>query len=412
MSPTVPPRRALSPVFAGLRWGQHVLFLALVGVVMVRAAVISSHDVDVIITLSLVLAATYAGGISAARTRRFDDHSAHRVAARVWLAALTVQWAVLLWLLPDAAYVAFPLFFVQLQVLGGWWGPSAVTVTTAIAIGGLGSHGGWTVGGIVGPLVGAGVAVVIGLGYRALARESQQREALVKELIETQSQLAAREHEAGVLAERSRLAREIHDTVGQGLSSIQMLLHAAERLDGGRPGLEHIALARDTAAANLAETRRFIRELTPPDLDHQGLGGALRRLARTRWSAHGLDVSVEVSDALVLPMHVQTALLRIAQGAMANVAQHAHAQHAVISLVADRGSVRFSVADDGVGFDPSVGARVAMEPSALLRGARAADSFGLHATRERVEQLGGVLSVESAPGRGSTLVVELAWEAE
>jgi signal transduction histidine kinase len=202
-----------------------------------------------------------------------------------------------------------------------------------------------------------------------------------------------------VLAERARLAREIHDTLAQGLSSIQLLLHAAERADPEGPGVEHIRLARETAAANLADARRFIRELTPPDLD-DGFGAALRRLAQTQWEPRGLAVDVRVADALSLPMGIQTALLRITQGAMANVIQHADATRAVITLAADEKALRFTVADDGRGFDPG-------DVNVSGRGRRT-DSFGLQATRERVEQLGGVLTVASAPGEGTVMTVELA----
>ena len=165
--------------------------------------------------------------------------------------------------------------------------------------------------------------------------------------------------------------------------------------------MEHIRLARETAADNLAEARRFIRELTPPDLDDNGLGGALRRLAVGQWQAQGLAVTVRVSDSIELPMQLQTALLRIAQGAVANVIQHAHAAAAVITLESDGVGLRFTVVDDGAGFDLQ---------AADARGGRS-DSFGLTAARERVDQLGGVLSVESSPGRGTTLRVELALES-
>jgi signal transduction histidine kinase len=226
-----------------------------------------------------------------------------------------------------------------------------------------------------------------------------EREALMRELLATRGQLAATEHESGVLAERARLAREIHDTLAQGLSSIQMLLHAAERADPERAGVEHIRLARETAATNLADARRFIRELTPPELDDQGLGGVLRRLAATQWAAQGLRVNVRVSDTVELPMHLQTALLRIAQGAVANVIQHAHATTATITLAVDRDRLRFVVTDDGRGFDPD-------QPSDEHSGR--SDSFGLRAARERVHQLGGNLAIDSAPGGGTTLAVELS----
>jgi signal transduction histidine kinase len=390
---------ALTPVFVGLRTGLHVLFAALAVLVIVRAAVDPSERGGVVIGLAVFLLVTYAFGGVVARAARASGR--RRIAGSLWLGAITLEWIALVWLTPEAAYLVFPLFFLYLHLLGRWWGSAAIVAATGVAICALGIHGGWTVGGVVGPLVGAGVALLIGLGYQALAREAQQREELMRELLATQGQLAATEHESGVLAERARLAREIHDTLAQGLSSIQMLLHAAERADPERPGVEHIRLARETAADNLAEARRFIRELTPPDLDDNGLGDALRRLAAGQWKAQGLDVAVRVSDSVELPMHLQTALLRIAQGAVANVIQHAQASGAVISLESDDSSLRFTVVDDGVGFDPQ---------AADARGGRS-DSFGLKAARERVAQLGGFLSVESSRGKGTTVRVDLALES-
>jgi len=384
----------LTPVFVGLRTGLHVLFVALTALVIVRAVLAPTSSGGVVLAMSLVLLATYGLGILLAQPARGRG----RLPTLIWLGALSAEWVVLLWLVPEAAYLVFPMFFLYLHLLGRWWGPVAVVVSTVIAIYALGLHGGWSIGGVVGPLVGAGVALLIGLGYQALYREAAQREALMRELLDTRGQLAATEHESGVLAERARLAREIHDTLAQGLSSIQMLLHAAERADPERPGVEHIRLARDTAAANLADARRFIRELTPPELDDQGLGGALRRLADSQWATQGLEVNVRVSDTVALPMHLQTALLRIAQGAIANVIQHARARTATITLAVDGSELRFTVVDDGHGFDP-------LPPPE--DGPGRSDSFGLQATRERVQQLGGALAVDSAPGRGTTLAVTL-----
>ncbi|TBN57255.1 sensor histidine kinase [Glaciihabitans arcticus] len=384
---------ALTPVFVGLRTGLHVLFIALTGLVIARAIFATTDASVTVIVVSVTLGLTYALGAVLTRITR-----ARGLLRLGWLTVLTGEWMVLLWLIPDAAYLVFPLFFLYIHLLGRWWGAAAILVSTLVAICALGLHSGWTVGGVVGPLVGAGVALLIGLGYQALAREAEQREALVRELIATQGQLAATEHESGVLAERARLAREIHDTLAQGLSSIQMLLHAAERGDPGRPGIEHIRLARETAASNLAEARRFIRELTPPQLDDQTLGGALRRLARTQWASQGLDVQVRVSDTIILPMHLQTALLRIAQGAIANVIQHAHATTATITIAIENDQLQFTVADDGSGFDPLLNSKEATEKS---------DSFGLQAASERVQQLGGTLTVDSLPGHGTTLTVDL-----
>ncbi|GAA3342894.1 sensor histidine kinase [Curtobacterium pusillum] len=381
----------LTPVFVGLRTGLHVLFAALLGLVVVRIVVVGAPGSWVQLVLAVVFAGVYVLGAVVARAAE----SRRALAGAAWVVALTLVWIALLVLVPEAAYLVFPLFFLYLHVFPRSVGPVAVVVATLVAVVALGLHGGFTVGGVVGPLVGAGVALLIGLGYRALAREAVEREALVAELLATRDRLAATEHEQGVLAERARLAREIHDTVAQGLSSIQMLLHAAERADGDRPGLEHIRLARETAADGLADTRRFIRELTPPSLD-QGLAAALRRLAEQQWSRDGLTVTVDVPE-VALPMDVQTALLRIAQGAVANVVQHAHAADVRLSLTVDGREARLTVGDDGVGFDP-VTAR---------ERAGASDSFGLRAIEDRVAQFGGRLEIDSAPGRGTTLVAVL-----
>jgi signal transduction histidine kinase len=397
---------SLTPVFVGLRTGLHVLFVALTALVIGRAVLDPTSTSVAVILIGVVLLASYAAGGRVARPAQRRPAQSGSAAGRrspaavVWRALVTAEWIVLLWLSSVAAYLVFPLFFLYLHLLGRRVGSIAVGVTTLVAIVALGIQGGWSVGVVIGPLVGAAVAVMIGLGYQALAEQAEERERLMAELVATRDQLVASEHESGVLAERARLAREIHDTVAQGLSSIQMLLHAAERADAERPGLEHIRLARETAASSLADTRRFIRELTPPSLDHEGIGGALQRLAETQWAAQGITVHVRVSDALALPMHVQTALLRIAQGAVANVIQHAHATTATVTLTVHDDELRFTVADDGHGFDPDT-------PSAGLHGSRT-DSFGLRATRERVDQLGGTLSVISAPGTGTVVTVDLS----
>ncbi|TDW47511.1 signal transduction histidine kinase [Curtobacterium sp. PhB42] len=381
----------LTPVFVGLRTGLHVLSAALLALVVVRVLVDGGAGTWVRLALAAVFAGVYLLGAVVAR----GDGRRRTVAGAVWLVALTLVWIALLVGVPEAAYLVFPLFFLYLHVLPRIVGPVAVIAATLVAVVALGLHGGFTVGGVVGPLVGAGVALLIGLGYRALAREAVEREALVAELLATRDRLAVTEREQGVLAERARLAREIHDTVAQGLSSIQMLLHAAERADGERPGTEHIRLARETAAEGLADTRWFIRELAPPALE-RGLGAALERLAGSQWSRDGLDVTVDVAEAS-LPMDVQTALLRIAQGAVANVVQHAAATHVRLSLTVDGQEARLTIADDGVGFDPV----------AVHDRSGTTDSFGLRATEERVEQFGGRLEVDSAPGRGTTLVATL-----
>ncbi|PWS44153.1 two-component sensor histidine kinase, partial [Streptomyces sp. ZEA17I] len=181
-------------------------------------------------------------------------------AAAVWLGGLCALWIVLLVLSPDALWVAFPLYFLQLHLLPTRSGVAAVLVTAAAAITSFVAHRQEIApGAFIGPLLGAAVAIATVLGYDALFRESERRRELIVELVATRAELAEAERTAGTLAERERLAREIHDTLAQGLSSIQLLLRAAERtLPGNAPATAHVRAAREAAQANLAEARSFV----------------------------------------------------------------------------------------------------------------------------------------------------------
>ncbi|MGN6425984.1 MAG: histidine kinase [Leifsonia sp.] len=387
---------ALTPVFTALRVGLHALVLGLACYVLVRACISVASTgrwvpEGVVIGVCVLFVATYA----AAGPLRSRRRGTFRL---LWLAALTVEWVVLAALTPDATFLVFPLFFLALHLLPVPWSVVAVGVLTLVAILLFGWHSGWTAGGILGPLIGAAVAVAIGLGYRALFREAQERERLIRDLMETREQLAASERQAGTLGERERLARELHDTVAQGLSSIQLLLHAAERSTTDPAALDALRLARETAATDLAETRRFIRELSPPALDERSLPAALARLAEQTTRASGVRVSVRVSgEPTPLPMPVETALLRAAQGSLANVVQHACAASAGLTLSYMEDAVTLDVVDDGHGFDTGGSEDGAGHPG----------SFGLRAMRERAAALGGEVVIESAPGRGTAVAVTL-----
>ncbi|NLS11189.1 sensor histidine kinase [Nesterenkonia sp. MY13] len=387
------PHSTLTPVFTGLRFGLHALLIGLAGFAVVRAFVVFSPVAAWTLIVGVAFVAVYLAGAWAARSGRTAGSSG-RSFALIWVAALTLLWAVLMWLSPEGAYLVFPLFFLYLHVLPGSGGVAAIVVTTAFSILALGLHLGFSVGGVIGPLVGAGVALLIGLAYRALRREAEERERLLAELIHTRQQLAETEREQGALAERARLAREIHDTVAQGLSSIQMLLRAAER-DTPEPGAGYLKLARETAAESLSDTRQIIRELTPARLD-DGLAAALRRLGQEQSDRASLPVEV-IAEDLDLPMGIQTALLRIAQGALSNAIRHANATRIAIELAREDDAVSLVIRDDGPGFDVS----------SAVADSHDADSFGLSAMRERVEQLDGALTITSAPGDGTTVTARL-----
>ncbi|MFE6904985.1 sensor histidine kinase [Streptomyces erythrochromogenes] len=387
--------RPLTPVSKVLKLCLHALLLGLLALAAGRAVADSAPGAGWVVAACALLAAVYAAGVRAPAV-----HSSPRAGA-LWLAGLGAAWAGLLLVSPDGLWIAFPLYFLELHLLRLRWGVAAVAVTACAAIGCFLAHSSAaTPGAFLGPLLGGAVAVATVLGYQALYRESERRRELIEELITTRAELAAAERGAGILAERERLAREIHDTLAQGLSSIQLLLRAAERaLPEGAPALPHIARAREAAQDNLAEARRFVRALTPPDLEHGSLAAALERLCagvpgpRVRFSLSGRP--------RVLPTPYEVALLRIAQSALANVVRHARAGRAEITLTFMDASVTLDIVDDGHGFDPSSAA------SGSGDGGSGDGGFGLPAMRSRAETLGGLFTVESAPGQGTAVAVTL-----
>ncbi|MFK4788622.1 sensor histidine kinase [Microbacterium sp. ZW T5_56] len=379
-------------IVVGMRIGLQFVFLALLVFAVAMTVAPSAPHAIPVVGLGVLIAATY---LAAMFVHGFDAVRLHPSWRSIWVLALTVEWAVLVWLTPHAAYLVFPIFFLQLELLRPPRGALLVWLSAVWAVVALGVVGGWSVGGVIGPLIGAAVAVLLGKAYSALRAEAAEHERLYTELSGTQQRLAAVERDAGVAQERARVARDLHDTVAQNLSSIVMLLTAAER-EGDGSGT--VRLARQTASETLAETRALIGALTPPLLDEHTLGGALRRLAANTWRAPGLEVEIRVADSLELSMTLQTALLRIAQGAMANVLLHADASLAWIEITRDERAVRMVIGDDGVGMDPAA----VDTASAVQRG-----GFGIRATRERVGQLGGSMRIDSAPGAGTVLIVEV-----
>ncbi|MFT9666234.1 sensor histidine kinase [Streptomyces rhizosphaericola] len=449
--------RSHTPVTAALRLCLHALLTGLLALVAVRAVGGAAPHAGAVVALVVVMAAVYAAGAVAgtrggapagsgtrdaavrpdggagaqarpeagagaqarpeteteteAETETETETVRSRVragspslrpgtrAAAVWLGGLCALWIVLLVLSPDALWVAFPLYFLQLHLLPTRSGVAAVLVTAAAAITSFVAHRQEIApGAFIGPLLGAAVAIATVLGYDALFRESERRRELIVELVATRAELAEAERTAGTLAERERLAREIHDTLAQGLSSIQLLLRAAERtLPGGAPATAHVRAAREAAQANLAEARSFVRALTPPDLERGSLAAALERLC-ARTTGPGLTVRFAVSGTPVeLPTPYEVALLRTAQSALANTVRHAGAGRAEITLSFMDTSVALDVVDDGRGFDPA----------AVPVDERGDGGFGLPAMRSRAATLGGTLSVESAPGQGTALAVTL-----
>lgn len=239
------------------------------------------------------------------------------------------------------------------------------------------------------------ISLVIATTTKRAERTSEERAVLIEELESTRAELARLSREAGIAEERQRLAGDIHDTVAQGLSSVVMLVEAADAALGRDPEAArgHLRLAARTARENLYEARAIVGALTPSPLAEATLADALRRLAERFAHETGVTASMLATGAgRPLPTGTEVVLLRVAQEALNNVRKHAGAGTAGVELRYLPDRVVVEVRDDGVGFDVS----------ALAPG------YGLGAMQARVEQIGGRLSITSTPGSGTTLRTEVA----
>jgi signal transduction histidine kinase len=233
-----------------------------------------------------------------------------------------------------------------------------------------------------------------------LAEQSEQRrqavaklEAALEENAGLHAQLLAQAREAGVLDERQRMAREIHDTLAQGLIGIITQLGAMQQAKD-RPGdwQRHLDNAMRLARESVAEARRSVNALRPEPLESARLPDALAEVAQQWSEVNGVPVEVTTTgDPIALHSEVEAGLLRTAQEALANIAKHAHASRAGLTLSYMGDVVILDIRDDGVGF--------AIADHNGDRGA----GFGLTAMRQRMSRVAGTLSIESEPGGGTAI---------
>jgi len=200
--------------------------------------------------------------------------------------------------------------------------------------------------------------------------------------------------------ERIRLAADLHDGPVQELTALRYgLTRARNRVQLGQPEQAEALLAEleSELAAGITGLRRLLAELRPAVLDEQGLEVALHNQVRAFEATSGVACAISTGLAGRLEPDLETVLYRVTQESLNNVGKHAGASRVTVSLAAEDGAVRLRIIDDGVGFDPAAAARL------LLEG-----HFGLAGMRERVEMVGGHLSIDSAPGTGTTVAVEMA----
>ena len=298
---------------------------------------------------------------------------------------------------PNAWFMAIAILPQCYHVLPSRWALIPVIAMTAIAA----SAVGYRDRSLTGTITAAALAIAIiafsliyGRYVSDIVTQSLERAGLIAQLEATRAELADVSRQAGALAERQRLAGEIHDTLAQGFSSILMLIQAADMQLEHAPDTARaqLALAAQTARENLAEARTLVTGLASAQLHAGTLTDALRRLTERSAAELGIQASFDASGPeRPLPAATEVVLLRTGQEALANVRKHAAAARVAVRLCYARDQVRLEVTDDGVGFDPAV-----------VNG-----GYGLRGMRVRVAEAGGSVTVESAPGKGTSVLAEV-----
>jgi signal transduction histidine kinase len=212
----------------------------------------------------------------------------------------------------------------------------------------------------------------------------------------TNARLYEQSRELSVVAERNRLALDLHDAVSQKLFGLVLSAEAAATLLDRDPAAarEQVAKLQTLAQEALDELRALVFELRPPDLEKDGLCGALRKHVETLRRAQQRDIELDVDESIPGDAARDGEILRIAQEALQNALRHADAEHVVLRLHSDDGRLVLEVADDGVGFEPG---------ATGLQSRR----LGLTSMKERAQRLGATLEIRSAPGAGTTVRLEV-----
>ncbi|MEU7991412.1 sensor histidine kinase [Streptosporangium canum] len=217
--------------------------------------------------------------------------------------------------------------------------------------------------------------------YRKAASDLQTA---MEENADLHAQLLTQAHQAGILDERQRMAREIHDTLAQGLTGIITQLRAAQRVEDSGA---HVELALNLAQDSLTEARRSVSALQPHQLEDAHLPEAMTTLAHGWSQSTGVDLHVEVTgDRVPLSPAIEVTLFRVAQEALTNITKHADATRAGLTLSYTGPVVLLDIRDNGTGIHHPNG-----------------EGFGLSSMRQRVRGVGGSLEIESTPGEGTAV---------
>jgi signal transduction histidine kinase len=326
--------------------------------------------------------------------RRSDEGSSRAVAVTALIIVLSGLGTAISPSMATAQAIAFPLVW---MLSGSTRGAVVANVALAASVGTgyflrLGATQNALAQSVVIEAISLAGSFAIGFWITRISVESAERGRLIDELRDTQAQLAALSRDAGAMAERERLAREIHDTIAQDLTGLVLLAQRTRReLVAGNPTVgETVDLLEQSARNALAETRSLVATSAPVGLTSEGIVPALERLAERFSRETGIAVRVS-GEVPPLSRETEVVLLRCAQEALANVRKHSGAVTATLDLFARDGSVGIEIGDSGDGFDPRT----------------VREGFGLPGMRDRLALVGGSLSIRSSADEGTRVTASL-----
>lgn len=389
------PRTSLPQILGTLRLSLHVVFAALLAFALVRTIAETAGTAGMSgmsgarLTLAVVAGAALGGMYLLGAVAQGRAHW--------WLLGLLVVWTGMTAATHHAVWLLFPLSFVILTVLAGRAASAAVLAlawAVAAFVPTLTGQGGG-VAGAVGPGIGVLFAAAAYWAYQALAREAEHQRELAEQLLRTRDRLLIAEKQAGRLAERESISRDIHDTLAQGFNSVVLLSRAASTaLRQGRPddAATQLQVIETTARDNLGQSRDLVRGLLDGEVS-EPVTAALQHLiddtvTRQRALGHELEIGLSADGVGTgtLPPTVHGAVVRVVREALTNIVRHAGATRAHVTLGVWPDEVTVDVFDDGRGFDPDQVGRTA------------GGGYGLAGMRASVEELGGRFEVVTEGG--------------
>lgn len=376
------------------RWERVTPFLPYLFILLPAASSLLSDWRPAVLGLSLLAVVAYWA------VNRWQ--ATHRAIVFLYFVGMLAVLGVLVSLDEVFTVSAVGVFVQAFTLLPGRWAYAGVAATAGVVVACRPRDGESARELVFSFLIAVLIASTVGFLFQLIAEQSEQRrqligrlEVLADENAQLQAQLLTRAREAGILAERQRMARELHDTIAQNLTAIVTQLEVADTvLDGAPAARARLETARSLAREGLGEARRSIHALRPAVLDTAQLPRALEDTAG-KWSrSMGVPATFTVTgEARPLHTEVEITLLRVAQEGLANIAKHARASRVALTLSYMEDVVALDLRDDGVGFSSAGPAR------RVLKGG----GFGLVAMRQRVTRLAGALEIETAPGDGTGL---------